>query len=65
MMDSAPKPWYHQLHYQILVAMIIGVACGLIGGESAARWLGWMGTIFVRLLRMVIVPLILTSIVPG
>jgi Na+/H+-dicarboxylate symporter len=59
------QPWYRQLHYQILVAMLVGVACGLLGGETAAGWLGWMGTIFVRLLRMVIVPLIFTSIVSG
>jgi len=30
-----------------------------------ADWVGWLGTIFVRLLKMVIVPLILTSIVSG
>ena len=65
MTDTRSQPWYLQLHYQILAAMLIGVACGLIGGDTAAGWLGWMGTIFVRLLRMVIVPLILTSIISG
>jgi Na+/H+-dicarboxylate symporter len=65
MTDATSTAWYRQLHYQILIAMIVGIACGLLGGESAARWLGWMGTIFVRLLRMVIVPLILTSIISG
>lgn len=65
MTDATPKAWYRQLHYQILLAMIAGVACGLIGGETAAHWLGWLGTLFVRLLRMVIVPLILTSIISG
>jgi proton glutamate symport protein len=65
MNPAHPVPWYRQLHYQILVAMIVGVASGLVGGESAAHWLGWMGTLFVRLLRMIIVPLILTSIISG
>jgi Na+/H+-dicarboxylate symporter len=65
MTDATPKAWYRQLHYQILLAMITGVACGLIGGETAAHWLGWLGTLFVRLLRMVIVPLIVTSIISG
>ena len=58
-------PWYRQLHVQILGAMILGALLGAIGGETAAQALGWMGTIFVRLLRMVIVPLILSSIVSG
>ncbi len=59
------RPWYAQLHVQILAAMILGVILGLLGGERAAQLLGWMGTVFVRLLRMVIVPLILSSIVSG
>ena len=58
-------PWYRQLHVQILAAMVLGVILGTIGGEAAGQALGWMGTIFVRLLRMVIVPLILSSIVSG
>jgi proton glutamate symport protein len=65
MTNSTSEAWFRQLHYQILVAMVIGTAAGLIGGETAAHWLGWMGMIFVRLLRMVIVPLIMTSIVSG
>jgi len=58
-------PLYRQLHVQILAAMIVGVLLGWAGGQAAADLLGWMGTIFVRLLRMVIVPLILSSIVSG
>ena len=58
-------PLYRQLHVQILAAMILGILLGWAGGETAANLLGWMGTIFVRLLRMVIVPLILSSIVSG
>jgi proton glutamate symport protein len=61
----AHKPFYAQLHVQILAAMVLGVILGLLGGERAAQWLGWMGTVFVRLLRMVIVPLILSSIISG
>jgi len=65
MQSTSSGAWYRQLHYQILIAMLLGIASGLLGGEDAAHWLGWMGTIFVRLLRMVIVPLILTSIISG
>ena len=64
-METKANPWYLRLHYQILGAMILGVILGWAGGETAAAYVGWMGTIFVRLLRMVIVPLILSSIVSG
>jgi proton glutamate symport protein len=62
-----------KLHWQILIAMLAGMGIGLIfqiayKGEPS----GWLfsvitslGTIFIRLLRMVIVPLIFTSIVSG
>lgn len=62
-----------KLHWQVLIAMIIGVIVGLIfqdiynGKPSGAAYsvLVSFGTIFIRLLRMVIVPLIFTSIVSG
>ncbi|MDH3290369.1 MAG: dicarboxylate/amino acid:cation symporter [Gemmatimonadota bacterium] len=62
-----------QLHWQILIAMVLGVAVGVVfqviyDGEPS----GWLfaliaslGTIFINLLRMVIVPLIVSSIVSG
>jgi proton glutamate symport protein len=62
-----------KLHWQILIAMVVGVIVGVIfqqvyDGQPS----GWLysvicalGTIFIRLLRMVIVPLIFTSIVSG
>lgn len=62
---AASRPWYRQLHWQILAAMVVGILLGLTPGDTAVRAVGWMGTLFVRLLRMVIVPLILTSIVSG
>jgi proton glutamate symport protein len=57
--------WYTCLHWQILVAMISGIALAVFVGEPAVPWVGWLGTIFIRLLRMIIVPLVLTSIISG
>ncbi|MCP5051924.1 MAG: dicarboxylate/amino acid:cation symporter [bacterium] len=62
-----------KLHWQILIAMIIGTIIGVIfqsiyhGKPEGAVYsvLVSMGTIFIRLLRMVIVPLVLTSIITG
>ena len=65
MIHNASLPWYRQLHWQVLVAMAAGVVTGLVGGATAAAWVGWLGTLFMRLLRMIIVPLIITSIVSG
>ncbi len=68
-MDERPAhvtgPWYGRLHYQIVIALTAGVVLGLSAGEAAVPWVGWMGTLFIRLLKMVIVPLIVTSIVSG
>lgn len=70
-LSSAPMqhdpnaPWYHQLHWQVLIAMVLGALTGVIFGEPAAARIGWIGDLFMRLLRMIIVPLVLTSIISG
>ena len=45
--------------------MLLGALTGLIFGQGAADTVGWVGDLFMRLLRMVIVPLVLASIVSG
>lgn len=51
------------LHWQILIAMALGLVFALSFGEVG--WVAWLADTFMRLLRMVIVPLIFTSIVYG
>jgi proton glutamate symport protein len=63
--DSAREPWYRRLHWQIFVAMGLGILAGVIGGESFVPRVAWLGTTFVRLLKMIILPLVITSIVSG
>lgn len=62
---TAPKPWYGRLHWQVLIAMALGILAGALIGEPLASRIGWIGDLFMRLLRMVIIPLVLTSIVAG
>ncbi len=65
---SLSKPgakWHQQLHWRIAIAMGLGVIAGLVGGEPFADNVGWLGTLFIKLLKMIIVPLVLTSIVTG
>ena len=64
-MASSKPRWFHKLHNQVLLSMLCGLLLAAVFGQDAVRWTGWMGTIFIRLLRMVIVPLIFTSIVSG
>lgn len=65
-METNPNaPWYMKLHWQVAVAMVAGAITGLIFGEQAAVTLGWLGDLFMKLLRMIIVPLVLTSIISG
>jgi len=53
-----------KLHWQILIALIIAVLYGLFLTDYAYL-VTWMGDLFLRALRMIIVPLILTSIISG
>ena len=65
-MDTAPgHPWHKKLHWRIAIAMLLGILAGLIGGEPLAAKVGWLGDLFIRLLKMIIVPLVLTSIISG
>jgi Na+/H+-dicarboxylate symporter len=65
MENPQDQPWYRRLHWQILIAMAAGTVAGLIGGAAIVPKVGWLGTLFIRLLKMIIVPLILTSIISG
>ncbi len=53
-----------KLHWQILIALVIAIIYGLLfPGDS--KYVTWMGELFLRALKMLIVPLILTSIISG
>ncbi|MBU2493876.1 MAG: dicarboxylate/amino acid:cation symporter [Bacteroidetes bacterium] len=53
-----------QLHWQILIALILGIIYGLTLSDYT-QYVAWMGDLFLRALKMVIVPLILSSIISG
>ncbi len=53
-----------KLHWQILIALFVAVLYGMFFPEEVG-YVKWMGDIFLRGLRMIIVPLILTSIISG
>ncbi|MCH7516307.1 MAG: dicarboxylate/amino acid:cation symporter [Bacteroidetes bacterium] len=53
-----------KLHWQILIALAIAVLYGMLLTDYVS-YVTWMGDLFLRGLRMIIVPLILTSIISG
>ena len=53
-----------KLHWQILIAMILAILYGIFFKDEVI-YVAWMGDIFLRALRMVIIPLILSSIISG
>lgn len=53
-----------KLHWQILIALVIAVLVGYFL-PSSVKYLSWMGDIFLRSLKMVIIPLIFSSIASG
>ena len=65
MEHNPDAPWYRRLHWQVLIAMVLGALVGAVFGEPMADRVGWIGDLFMKLLRMIIVPLVVTSIISG
>lgn len=53
-----------KLHWQILIALAMAILYGFFFPQYV-EYVKWMGDLFLRGLKMIIVPLILTSIVTG
>jgi len=61
-----------QLHWQILIALVLAVIAGLLSGEDAGllgvsfyQVYDFTGSLFLNALKMLIVPLIVSSIIVG
>ncbi len=59
------------LHWKILIGMLLGLVFGFVllqvqgGSAFIASWIKPLGTIFVKLLKLIAVPLILASLIKG
>lgn len=49
---------------RILGALVLGAIVGLVWGEDATA-IGWIGELFVRLIRMLVIPLVFLTIASG
>ncbi|MCL2727042.1 MAG: dicarboxylate/amino acid:cation symporter, partial [Bacteroidales bacterium] len=52
------------LHWQIVIAIILGSLFGFFFTEQV-HYVDWMGTIFMRALKMIAIPLVFCSVVAG
>ena len=53
-----------KLHWQILIALVLSVPFGLYLPAGALK-VEWVGDVFLSALKMIIIPLVLTSIIGG
>jgi len=53
------------LHWQILIALVLAIFYGLYMSETAVSYVSWMGDVFLRALKMLIIPLIVSSLISG
>ncbi|TDI68583.1 MAG: dicarboxylate/amino acid:cation symporter [Bacteroidetes bacterium] len=59
------------LHWKILIGMVLGILFGFImtgvdgGKDFVDDWINPIGTIFVKLLKLIAIPLILASLIKG
>lgn len=62
--------WYKKLHWQIIIGLALGIVYGIFAstaqlGDFTVNYIKPLGTIFIRLLQLVAVPLVLASLIMG
>jgi len=63
-------PWYKTLHWQILIGLIAGLVFGIVAiltglQDFTLNFIEPVGTIFIRMLQLVAVPLVIASLIVG
>ncbi|TNE56567.1 MAG: dicarboxylate/amino acid:cation symporter [Bacteroidetes bacterium] len=63
-------PWYKQVHWQIIIGLILGLIYGIIAATMGwdrftKDWISPFGTIFMNALKLIAVPLVLGSLITG
>ncbi len=61
---AAPRHWYSHLYFQVLTAIVAGVAIGHFAPATGVA-LQPLGDMFIKLVKMVIAPVIFLTIVTG
>lgn len=65
MIRSLARRWFAiVLWKRILAALVLGALAGLVLGQAAEQ-IKWIGDLFIRMIRMLIVPLVFVTLVAG
>ncbi len=62
--------WYQKLHWKIIIGMALGLAWGILAAKMGWKdftinWISPWGKIFINMLKLIAVPLVLTSLIVG
>lgn len=63
-------PWYRTLHWQILIGLMAGLVWGIVASVAGMQaftleYVQPFGTIFIRMLQLVAIPLVIASLIVG
>ncbi len=53
-----------KLHWQIMAGLVLGVIFGIFAKDHV-HYVSWAGTLFLRALKMLVIPLIICSVISG
>ena len=69
------KSWFKiDLWKRVMVALVLGLGVGIAlrygmgpeeSGAFAKLWIGWLGELFLRMIKMMIIPLVFFTLVSG
>ena len=63
---SAKKSFWVGLPMQMMYGLVLGVIVGsIVSSEFATTYLQPLGQLFIRLIRMVVVPLVVATLIAG
>ena len=57
--------WWFRIKFwqRVVIGFALGVLAGWAFGADAERWFGWMGDIYVNLIKMIAIPLVFFAVV--
>ena len=61
---STPRAYHKRLHVQVLIAIVLGIALGIFN-PPLAQQMKPLGDGFIKLIRMMIVPIVFCTVVSG
>jgi aerobic C4-dicarboxylate transport protein len=61
---TSPQPFYNNLTFRVLIAVIIGVVLGAFFPETGAA-MKPLGDVFIKMVKMIVAPIIFCTIVTG